>query len=235
MQRRLSGFKGYTIEAPDGNAGSVCDILFQDNDWKLRWFVINTGSWLFGNRLLLRPAALGPADIRQHAFAVTLTKAEVEASADENSDMPVFQQMEQSIDIWDNNTSIWDVGQYGGFGYGASGGTTYDRSGSGQNNAGPSGDPHLRSMTQVTGYAIHALDGDIGHVEDFLVNDETWQIEAVVIDTKNWGAGKHVLVPAPEIKAVDWDGKYIRIDQTRYAIKCGPSWQEADWSGPALT
>ena len=92
------------------------------------------------------------------------------------------------------------------------------------------GDMHLRSLGEVKGYHIHALDGDIGHLDDFLVNDETWTLEFVVVDTKNWGAGKHVLVPSAEIKEVDWANRYVRIDQTRYMIKCSPSWKEPDWS-----
>jgi hypothetical protein len=78
MQRRASAFKDYTIEAPDGKVGQISDILFEDNTWKLRWFVINTGPWLLGRKLLIHPAALGRPDILLHAFSVTLTKAEVE-------------------------------------------------------------------------------------------------------------------------------------------------------------
>jgi len=230
MQRRVSDFNKYTIEAPDGNAGYVCDSLFNDDDWKLRWFVINAGSWLFGRQLLIRPAALGRPDIRQRAFPVTLTKAEVEASPGIGNDPPVFRQMEQQASALDSYSPMWSVWDNGGYGFGSSGGMMTNTETWQQQYDSPADDPHLRSLGQVTGYHIHALDGDIGHVDDLLVDDETWQIKYVIVDTKNWGSGKHVLVPATEIKSVDWSGRYIQIDQTRYNIKCRPSWQEPDWS-----
>ena len=55
-------------------------------------------------------------------------------------------------------------------------------------------DPHLRSIEAVTGYHIHASDGEIGHVEDFLIEDADWSIRYLVVDTKNWWPGKKVLI-----------------------------------------
>ena len=92
------------------------------------------------------------------------------------------------------------------------------------------GDKHLRSLSEVTGYHIHALDGDIGHLEDFLVDDESWNLEYAVVDTRNWGFGKHVLLSPSEIKEISWGERYVRIDMTCYKIKASPSWQEPDWS-----
>ena len=98
------------------------------------------------------------------------------------------------------------------------------------NHESPAGDAHLRSLGEVTGYHIRALDGDIGHLEDFLVDDATWTIDYALVDTKNWGFGNHVLVSIAEIKAVDWFERYIRLELTRYKIKSSPSWKEPDWS-----
>lgn len=230
MQRRLSAFKDYTIEAPDGNVGHISDILFEDDNWNLRWFVVNTGSWLFGRRLLLHPTTLGKPDIRQGAFPVMRTRAEIEASPDLSSDLPVSGQMKQNLDVNYAYGSIWDDGFYNSYNFGLSNGGMSTTSSSRQDGMMQAGDPRLRSINQVFGYSIHALDGDIGHLDDFLVDDETWKIEYAVVDTKNWGSGKHVLVPATEIKSFDWGERDVRIDRTRYSIKSAPSWQEPDWS-----
>jgi hypothetical protein len=232
MQRRVSAFKNYTIEAPDGNVGYISDILFEDNDWNLRWFVINVGSWLSGRKLLIHPAALGRPDIRQRAFPVTLTKAEVEASPDITADQPVSLQMEQQQQAYYAYSPMWDAGAYGGNGFGLSDGMMSNIGGRMHYDTGPAGDPHLRSLAEVVGYHIHALDGDIGHLDDFLVDDETWKLEFIVVDTKNWGFGKHVLISPAQIKDIDWGSRYVRIDLTRYMIKSSPSWQEPDWSDP---
>ena len=66
-------------------------------------------------------------------------------------------------------------------------------------------DPHLRSSAAVTGYHIQATDGDIGHVEDFLLDDRSWTIRFMVVDTTNWWAGEKVLIAPAWIERVDWD------------------------------
>jgi len=92
------------------------------------------------------------------------------------------------------------------------------------------GDPHLRSLLELKGYHIHALDGKIGHLTDFIIDDESWNIECALIDTKNWWLGKHVLLPASSIAEINWGGRYIRVDQTSYKIKTALPWTESDWS-----
>jgi hypothetical protein len=199
--------------------------LFQDNDWEVRWFVINVGTWLSGRELLIHPTALGPPDIRQRAFPVALMKAAVEATPDISNDPPVFRQMEQNQKAYYAYSPVWASGVYSGEGLGL-----YDGMTATTHAAAPAGDPHLRSLGEVVGYHIAALDGDIGHLEDFLLDDETWRIEFAVVDTSNWGFGKHVLVAPKEIKSIDWSGRSIGLELTRYNIKSGPSWQEPDWS-----
>jgi hypothetical protein len=230
MQRRASAFKGYTIEAIDGNVGSISDILFEGDNWKLRWFVINTGSWLLGRKVLIHPSSLQQPDVRRRAFPVSLTRFQVEASPGIRSDESVSLQMDHALNDYYGYNPTWSGGFYGGDGYGTSAGSM-SRDNVWQNREpSPSGDPNLRSLDEVTGYHVHALDGDIGHLEDFLVDDETWKIDYAVINTKNWGFGKHVLVAPSEIKEIDWAGQYIRLELTRYNIKCSPSWKEPDWS-----
>jgi hypothetical protein len=50
--------------------------------------------------------------------------------------------------------------------------------------------PHLRSTQEVTGYDIHATDGDIGEVEDFIIDDVSWKIHFLIVETGNWFSGK---------------------------------------------
>jgi hypothetical protein len=230
MQRRVSAFNGYTIEATDGNVGAISDILFEDNDWKLRWFVVDTGPWLFGRKILIHPSALGQPDIRLRAFPVTLTKVQVEASPDISSDLPVSLQMDLSQNDYYNYKPMYAASFYNADGLGLPTNSMYYVPDRPNHEASETGDSHLRSLAEVIGYHIHALDGDIGHLEDLLVDDESWTIDYAVVDTKNWGFGNHVLVSTAEIKAVDWNERYIRIDLTRYKIKSSPSWKEPDWS-----
>jgi hypothetical protein len=88
---------------------------------------------------------------------------------------------------------------------------------------------HLRSTQEVTNYYIEANDGDIGHVHDFLVDDENWTIRYVVVDTRNWWPGKKVLVSPEWIRSVSWTDSRVYVDLLRDTIKNGP---EYDPSAP---
>jgi len=230
MHRRVSAFIGYSIEAPDGKVGSVSDVLFEDDTWKLRWFVIDTGPWLAGRKILIHPESVGRPDIRQRAFPVTLMKSEVEAGRTISSDPPVALQMDPMQDDSYFLGPILGADYDGSYGSTLSGRPISDSNARQWQGSAPIGDPHLRSLSEVTGYHIHALDGDIGHLEDFLVDDESWKIESAVVNTKNWGFGTHVLVSHEDIKGVYWSEREIFLQLTRYKIKSSPSWKEPDFS-----
>ena len=87
-----------------------------------------------------------------------------------------------------------------------------------------SGDAHLRSAKEVRGYHIQGSDEAIGHVEDFIVDDETWQVRFLVADTSNWWFGKKVLLAPRWASAVSWEQRMVHIDMSRQAIKSSPEW-----------
>jgi hypothetical protein len=78
---------------------------------------------------------------------------------------------------------------------------------------------HLRSTERITGYHIHTTDDEIGHVTDFIINDETFQILYFVIDTHNWIGGKKVLIPVNNIKEVKWEISKVMVDMTTDAVR----------------
>jgi sporulation protein YlmC with PRC-barrel domain len=80
-------------------------------------------------------------------------------------------------------------------------------------------DPHLRSTLEVIGYHIQASDGEIGHVEDIIINDQDWTICYLVIDTHNWLPGKKVLVAPTWVKSVNWAQRKVYINLRRETIK----------------
>ena len=69
-----------------------------------------------------------------------------------------------------------------------------------------------------------ALDGEIGHVEDFLVDDESWAVRYLVIDTSNWIGGRTVLVAPDWVRRIDWHDRLLLVDLTRDAIKNSPEY-----------
>lgn len=85
-------------------------------------------------------------------------------------------------------------------------------------------DPHLRSVVEVVGYRVHATDGEIGHVEHFMVDDSDWSIRYLVVDTRNWGFGKHVLISPLAVKTIDWSDRHVELDLSREQVKASPPW-----------
>jgi len=88
-------------------------------------------------------------------------------------------------------------------------------------------DPHLRSCKSVTGHHIKAQDGEIGHVQGFIADEQSWQIRYLVVDTSNWWMGHQVLVAPQWIQEVSWAEKVVAVNMTRNAIQNAPEWNAA--------
>ena len=89
-------------------------------------------------------------------------------------------------------------------------------------------DPHVRSVEEVTGYHIHAVDGEIGHVENFMIDDGDWSIHYFIVDTRNWWSGKRALISPLAVKSIDWFDRHVELDVSREQIKSSPPWDPFD-------
>jgi hypothetical protein len=232
-----SALKGYVIDATDGRIGTVKTFLFDDTTWKIRWLVIDTGHWLTGRQVLVHPSAIGPPDHALQRLPVDLTKTQVEASPDIRQDRPVTMQMESELHSYYGWDPYWGPNFYGagmaGLGlYGESNmpyrGDERARESDTLQMGSDDGDPHLRDMTAVRGYHIHASDGSIGHVEDFLLDDTTWTIQYLIVDTRNWWPGAHVLISPYAVSSIGWGEHEIRLNVSREHVKASPAWDPVD-------
>ena len=89
-------------------------------------------------------------------------------------------------------------------------------------------DPHLRSAESVTGYHIHGSDGEVGHVEDFLIEQADWSIHYLIIDTRNWWPGKRIIMPPVAVRGISWSERRIEVALDRESIKSGPEYSAND-------
>jgi hypothetical protein len=90
----------------------------------------------------------------------------------------------------------------------------------------PRDDCHLRSSNAVIGHHIKATDGDIGHLEDLLVDDHTWAIRHLIVNTSWWGR-QRVLIAPHSIKDVSWSEAKVSVDLTRQAVRDAPAYAPA--------
>jgi PRC-barrel domain len=178
---------GAAIHAVDGEIGTVEDFYFEEDDWTVRYLLVDTGKWLSGKKVLLSPAAVkGPWTMAE--VPVTLTRDQVWQS-------PAFD---------------------------------------GRHPDGDRADHHLRSTKESTGYHLHAADGEIGHVDDFLIGEDSWKIRYLLVDTSNWIGGKSVVVASEALDGVDTDNGTLKVAATRDAVRHSPKFASIeDAIGPA--
>jgi uncharacterized protein YrrD len=230
MLWNASALRGFTIEATDGTIGTVSDLLFDDHTWTTRWLVVETGGWLSRRKVLLPLSALGKPDEATRQFSVHLTRQQVKDSPDVNTDLPVSRHKEAHV------YNYYDWNPYWTSGFASMSNaiatpfvlpiTREDLSPRDQDEGTDAvqddGDPHLRSALAVIGGHIAAIDGEIGHVEDFLIDDETWHLSFMTVDTKNWLPGQRVLLPVRLIREIDWFSGIIDIAIDRATVKGSP-------------
>lgn len=227
MLRNVNGLVGYAIRATDGDLGKVDEFYFDDQTWTIRYLVVETGTWLSGRKVLLSPLALGEPDWESRTFAANLTMEQVRNSPHIDTDTPVSQQHEMEL----SGYYAWPM--YSGSQYSSS--TSYGTAPSGpqmylktepeEGAAVPEShdDLHLRSTRSVTGYHIEAADGPIGHVEDFISDDQSWVLHFLVVETHNWMPGGRRVLIAPEwITSVEWGESKVIVDLSREAIEGSP-------------
>jgi len=218
MQAAISDLIGYAIRAKDGDLGKVDEFYFDDQTWTIRYVVVETGNWLSGRKVLLSLSAFGKPEPVSRTFSVDHTRTQVRNSPDVDTKRPIYRH--QEVVLHEHYQWPWPGG------YGGTFGTTPlplsdDEVLAKQENAesGRRDDPHLRSTRQITGYHIHATDGQIGHVQDFMVDDEDWAIRFLVADTHNWLPGKKVILSPRWVKCLQWADSLVYFDLTRESIR----------------
>lgn len=233
MLRNVRDLRGFAIHATDGLIGAVDDLYFDDEDWAIRYLVVETGGWLYGRRVLITPAALGHPDWPGKALPVTLTRAQVEGSPDIDTRKPVSRQQEAAYLAYYGYPYYWGGAGLWGMGASAGGLTTevgFEQEMKDRRDAEtePPQDTHLRSCESVIGHHVHATDGDIGHVQDMLVDDRHWSISYLIVDTSNWWGGHQVLVAPRWIESVSWPEAKVLVGLTRQAVQDAPAYDAAE-------
>ncbi|MDR3440546.1 PRC-barrel domain-containing protein [Telmatospirillum sp.] len=226
----VSTLKDYTLVANDGVVGTISDFLFDDETWKIRWLVVDTGTWLPGRKVLLHPSAIGQADVQRHELPVTLMKAQVEESPTVGRNQPLSQQVEAHLCDYYGWDRDWGSSFFGtpAIALPLAAAPDFSAAAVGDVIGAPDhpdkGDSHLHSIAAVTDYHIRGIDGEIGHVENFLIDSASWGIRYIIVDTENWWPGKHVLVSPYAVQEIRWSDRQVRLDVTRTKVKSSPPW-----------
>jgi hypothetical protein len=205
--------------------------------------VVDPQAWLNRQQVLISAISLRRPDWDARLLPVAITQQQVRNSPDIDTDMPVSRQHERDYLGYYGYPVYWGgAGMWGEVAwpypiepadptYGL---TRFERDRALQAWASDKqaqhrhDDPHLRSAKVMNGYHIHASDGDIGHVEDLLVDDTSWAIRYLVVNTSNWWIGHKVLIAPHDITGVHWSDESVTITLSREAIKAAPPYDSTD-------
>jgi uncharacterized protein YrrD len=223
MLIKVKTLKGYTLDGLDGEIGSVKEFYFDDYHWAIRYLVADAGNWYTERQVLISPHALVEVDTEKQNIVINLTKKQIKDSPPLGSDKPVSRQYEEAYHKYYGWPMYWD-GSYmwGGYPDIVQGINQVRETMRNEN----SWNSQLRSTNEVNSYNIQASDEEIGHVEDFIIDDKTWAIRYLVVATHKWWPGKRVLISLQWIERVSWSESKVFINLSSESIKNSPEYTD---------
>jgi uncharacterized protein YrrD len=189
MLRKAKTLTGYTLKSHDGEIGKVTDFYFDDRHWTISFLIADAGNWLTNRQVLISPSTLVELSEDTKQIKVNLTQKQIEDSPSMDSDNPASHQY---------GPVCWE-------------GTPCAKDEKAQKQ-------HLHSAHIMSGFHVLAADGEVGHVEDFIIDDETWEIRNIVIETGNRQPGKKILVSTEWIERINWEDLEAFVNLTRDTI-----------------
>jgi len=223
MLHNIKELYGHKITALDGIIGHVADFYFDDKTWVIRYLVVDTGSWLSGRRVLLSPHAFGKWDQYEKTLHVKLQKKQIQNSPSIESHKPVSRQYEIEFykyygwPVYWNGGAIWGLG-----GFPMVKPPSKDEMDAHLEQHHHRTDKHLQSAKSVTDYQIQALDEPIGQLSSFLVNDRSWVIRDLVIETGHWYSGKVILVSSSKVERISYEESRVYVNLSKADLKQTP-------------
>jgi uncharacterized protein YrrD len=220
---------GKTIDATDGEIGSVHDLYFDDQTWRVRYLVVDTGKWLPGRKVLVAPEAIVKPWHHQAAIAVNLTTEQIRTSPDIDMAMPVSRGDEELLHRHYQWNPYWDL-------------TIVpiptmhplppalaveEDWQDGWNTAESLVDVRLRSANELGGYHVKARDGEVGYVDDLLLDDDVSRILFLVVEVTGWLFGKKVLAGPSLVARVDWATSTVHVNANRQGLKSAQEYDPA--------
>jgi uncharacterized protein YrrD len=209
-----------SVRATDGAIGRVTDVYFDDQQWIVRYLVIDTDMWL-GWHVLIAPQSISAVDWDAATIDIALTRDQVERSPRADLEHPLSRLYESEFYTHFGYPPYWDAAPMM-----EPGSETLP-----EPIAASAADAHIRSWREVKGSHIDAADGEIGHVDDVLVDVRSWLIRFIEVDTSNWIGGTSVLVPRTALGSVNWPAGTLSVTLTRDQVKHSPRADEAHLTG----
>ena len=210
---------GNKLAALDGEIGHLKDFYFDDNIWVIRYAIADTGDWLTGRLVLLSPHAFGKLDQQEKTLHINLRKMQIQDSPSIESHKPVSRQYEVEYYRYYGWPAYWaGDAMWGMGGFPVLVPPARDEI-EAQRLYYHRDDKHLQSAHEVTGYQIHAADGLIGHVTGFLVDDRSWAVRELVVESGHWYSGKEIRIATNKVDRISYKESKVYVSLTKADIQ----------------
>ncbi|NBC30830.1 MAG: PRC-barrel domain containing protein [Spirochaetes bacterium] len=230
MLRNVDHLAGFGLEAQDGPIGKAEHVFFDDDDWTIRYLVVQTGNWIRRKHVLVSPIFITTINWPEETISVNLTQEQIRHSPDVNMKEPISRRQEREFHKHYQAPAYW-----AGYGLWGTGMHPEDvmaikpprkspAEDSAEGKGDESGEVHLRSSAKVSGYSILAHRGEIGKVSDFIFDDRTWAIRYLVVNTGRFLGGKQVLIAPRWTKEISWKRQQMYVDMENSKIEDAPEY-----------
>lgn len=216
--KRAGSIRGNTVLAADGELGTTTDVLFDDHAWTVRYLVVYIGSGLDGPETLITPGAISEVEVQEKTLHVDASVERTRQAPYLQTNLPVAAQQEVAYYEYLGAEPYWDQPP------GPLAPLPPQEAVPGEASLSEMGDPHLRSVQEVAGYRIETASDHVGHVEDLLLDDESWRVRYIVVDTRDWLPAKKVLLPLSGISEIEWTLQRVLVEPGSQEIKDAPAW-----------
>jgi hypothetical protein len=238
MLKSLEKLHGSTVSAADGEVGTVARLLVDVHQWVVRYIVVNTGNWLAGHEVLISPWSIAPGTKASEDLTLSLTRDQVQNSPPYDATQALTREHEHALLGYYGYPLYWAGPMLWGPVPAAAAGAPPDILSARAEGVDPTGGTAtaladgdvsgLADSQEIFGTHLHARDGDIGHVDDFLAEADTWRIRYLVVDTNNWWIGKHVLIAPDWIEKFDWPDHKLHVIVDRESIQAAPEYDGSE-------
>ncbi len=213
MLLNVNRIKGFGIHATDGDIGRAKEVYFDDRECVIRYLVANTRRWLPGRIVLVPSSALRKPDCARKRIMLTLSKEQVENSSDPDKNRPVNREREYEL----NQQYGWKI-------YWTEGPKVFLPADVEPDLAKYDGDPHLQSTNSLTGFHVHAMEGVIGRLVDFIMDDDSWTIRYCVVDTGIGLSRRKALISPQVIHKINQQEMIVYVNLTKEKINACPEY-----------
>jgi uncharacterized protein YrrD len=227
MLRKLTELRGLAVIAQEDEVGTVSDFLLDDQTKAVRYLVLRTGTWLTERKLLITPISISEVNWLDEEMHLSLTREQVCNSPEIDFTVAISRNIETAFLDYYGYPYYWSGPHLWGTAELPERLAKSKEVATSYSSAHSEDGTHTRSATEITGHQLIATDGEIGRVEDFIVEDESWAIRYLLVNTGNWLSGKSVVVPPQWIERIDWAGAKVYVELTQEAVRNCPEYDES--------